>query len=67
MKKTSLPLCLMLALISGCSQKSSETEFCSLAHPIYLNKVDNITEDTKREILGYFEMGRELCGWPPTH
>ena len=55
MLKTMLPLCLMLSLISGCKQMSPENDsFCQLAHPIFFDKTDRVTEDTKREVEAHF-------------
>lgn len=64
MLKTRLLLSLTPILISACCQKSPETDFCQLAHPIYLDKTDRLTQDTKREVLSHFETGHVLCGWP---
>lgn len=65
MLRTGLLLILMmLSLIScGTGLVNNDDSFCFLASPIYLDKKDDITPTTGREILTYNETGRIKCGW----
>lgn len=58
---------MIMISISGCSQTSPENSFCDKAKPIYLDKADKLSEETKREIYEHFKVGEDLCGWQPLH
>lgn len=38
-------------------------DFCATASPIYVEKIDQISDATAREILKHNMTGRKLCGW----
>ena len=56
---------LILILTSACQQTSPDNSFCTLAKPIYFDKTDKVSEDTKREVYEHFVLGEKLCGWSP--
>lgn len=57
-----LPLAILM-LTASCSHGQGNSP-CDLFHPIYLEKGDNMTLNTEREILSHNETGRIACGWP---
>lgn len=70
MHKSKSARCLMAALIlsfavTGCATKTvpMQPDFCATAKPIYIGKVDVISDATAREILEHNVTGRNLCGW----
>lgn len=71
MQKTTWLVSLILILTSGCMTISPGSDspceqkpaFCDMAHPIYLDKTDVVSQTTKRELLDHFVVGQKLCGW----
>lgn len=43
--------------------KPAAPDFCATASPIYIDKTDQISDGTAREILKHNMTGRKLCGW----
>lgn len=58
---------LSVAMISGCVTKPDArppvSGFCDYAEPIYYSREDNLTPETKRQIVRHDEVGELLCGW----
>lgn len=63
MRKTMYLLSAMMPLIGSCATNSPSADFCEYAHPIYLDKKDSLTSDTKRAILSHDITGVRLCDW----
>ena len=64
MSKIKFLLCLILMLLPACAMGGQDqTDFCELAHPIYLDEKDKLTPNTKRVIFTHDKTGYDLCGW----
>lgn len=42
---------------------ATQPDYCATAKPIYISKVDQISDATARQILEHNLTGRKLCGW----
>jgi hypothetical protein len=38
-------------------------QFCDVSNPIYLSRHDELTPETKRQILAHDKTGETICGW----
>lgn len=57
-----MTLALMLALASGCATSGS---YCDIARPVRPSVDDNMTPETKRQILTENQKLEKLCGVKP--
>ncbi|CAM6645456.1 Lipoprotein [Klebsiella pneumoniae] len=58
-----MPLTVSL-LLTGCVIKPQQgLLFCETANPIYLSKEDQLTQESKRQILAHDIVGERVCGW----
>lgn len=57
--KTALAVCLMVMLLSSCGNLGADSGFS----PIYINKDDQLTDETARQILQNNEYGKSTLGW----
>lgn len=69
MRMSRYALCLTALLLISCATTGCATskqvapDYCATAKPIYVSRVDVISDATAREILEHNETGRNLCGW----
>lgn len=57
-----------VAMISGCVTKTAPlpvSGFCDYAEPIFYSRKDDLTPETKRQIVRHNEVGELLCKWKP--
>lgn len=70
MLKLKFAACLLVGLLTsfaatGCATQATTMapDFCATAKPIYIGKLDVISDETAKEILAHNLTGRKLCGW----
>lgn len=55
---------LVLVLLSGCAAVGAGTEgACAAFRPIYISRVDQMSDGTAEQLLAHNETGARLCGW----
>lgn len=54
---------LLATLLSGCGTSGPVTEgYCSLVGPIFVGDLDDLTDETARQILAHNETWERVCG-----
>lgn len=62
--RSRLWMMLILApLLASCATVGPATDACAVFEPIYVSRLDVLTDQTAREILAHNELGAKLCGW----
>lgn len=54
----------MALLLTSCAGIGSvNNSYCQVAKPILIDKDDQLTDQTARQILEHNRTGKKLCGW----